>query len=124
MILTDTQKVTCTINPLNSKGKPAPVDGVPLWESSDPQVALVVRGEDGKTAIVYAIAEGTAQISVTADADMDVNEVRNIAGVLDIEVRPSEAVTMGIQTGAPEEQGPGELPPAPEPTLRAGRSKK
>ena len=109
LILTDTQQCALGIDPRNAKGNPAPVDGVPQWASSDPAVAVVEPAADGLTAVVKAVAQGTTQISVTADADLDEGEVRNITGVLDVEVRPAEAVTMGITTGTPEEQ------PAPTP---------
>jgi hypothetical protein len=104
MILTDTQKVSCTIDPRNSKGNPAPVDGVPEWASSNAAVATVTPAADGLSAVVVAVGIGLAQISVTADADLDVGETRNISGTLDIDVRASEAVTLGITPGTPEEQ--------------------
>jgi hypothetical protein len=104
MILTDTQQVRCTIEPLNAKGNPAPVEGVPQWASSDASVAEVIPEADGLSALVVARGLGISQISVVADADLDVGEVREITGTLDIEVKASEAVTMGITTGTPEEQ--------------------
>lgn len=104
MILTDTQQVVCTIDPRNAKGNPAPVDGVPEWATSNPSVATVHPTADGMACTVRSVGVGTCQISVTADADLDVGEVRNITGTLDIDVRPSEAVTMGITTGIPQEQ--------------------
>jgi uncharacterized protein YjdB len=104
MILTDTQKVSCTIAPLNAKGNPAPVDGVPEWSSSNPSVATVTPAADGLSAVVTAVGIGVAQISVVADADMDAGETRELTGTLDIDVRASEAVTLSITAGAPEEQ--------------------
>lgn len=104
LILTDTQKATCTIQPLNSKGNPAPVDGVPEWSSSNPAVASVTPSADGLSAVVTALGIGTSQVSCTADADMDEGETRAITGTLDVDVRASEAVTLGINAGTPEEQ--------------------
>lgn len=103
MILTDTQKVTCTIDPRNIKGNPAPVDGVPQWSSSNPAVATVTPSDDGLSATVTAVGVGVTQISCVADADLDAGETREITGVLDVDVRPSEAVTLGIVAGTPEE---------------------
>lgn len=104
MILTDTQKVGCTIDPRNSKGNPAPVDGVPQWASSNAAVATVTPAADGLSADVVAVSVGTTQISCVADADLDVGELREITGLLDIEVKASEAVTLGITAGVPVEQ--------------------
>ena len=104
LIMTDTQKVTCTIQPLNSKGNPAPVDGVPQWASTNPSIATVTPAADGLSAEVVAVGLGTTQINCVADADMDEGEVRELTAVLDVEIKASEAVTMGIAAGTPEEQ--------------------
>lgn len=103
LILTDTQKCSLAVEPRNSKGNLAPIDGVPQWSSSNPAVAAIEPAADGLTAVVRAGATGTSQISATADADMGTG-IRNISAVLDVEVRASEAVTLGITTGPPEEQ--------------------
>lgn len=104
LVLTDTQKATCTIDPRNAKGNPAPVDGVPQWSTSNPAVATVIPAVDGLSADVVAVSVGTTQISVIADADLDVGEIREITGTLDVTVKASEAVTMGITAGTPVEQ--------------------
>ena len=39
LILTDVQKVTASITPVDAKGNPAAVDGVPSWTSSNPRVS-------------------------------------------------------------------------------------
>ena len=101
VILTDIQKVSCSLDPRNSKGNPAPLDGVPVWASSNEAVATVTAAADGLTADVTATGVGTAQISVVADADLDVGELREITGLLDVEVKASEAVTLGIVAGTP-----------------------
>lgn len=105
LILTDTQKATLTVQPLNSKGNPAPVDGVPQWASTNPSVATVTPAADGLTAEVVAAGIGVTQINCVADADMDEDETREITAVLDVEVKASEAVQLGITAGTPVEQG-------------------
>lgn len=104
LVLTDTQKATLTLDPRTAKGAPARLDGVPQWSSSNPAVATIEPAADGLSAVVRATATGTTQINVVADADLDANEVRELTGVLDVEVKASEAVTLGISAGAPEEQ--------------------
>ncbi len=102
VILTDIQKVSASIQPLNAKGNPATVDGVPVWASSNEAAATVEASADGMSAVITATGLGTTQISVTADADLGAG-TRSITGVADIEVRASEAVTVGIVLGTPEE---------------------
>jgi len=46
---------------------------------------------------------GTAQVNVVADSRIG-EEVNEIAEVLDVQVLPAEAVSLGISAGAPEEQ--------------------
>lgn len=105
MILTVSQKVALTVEFKDSKGNVAPVDGVPVWASSDETVATVSASTDGMSATALATGKvGLAQISVTADADLDPGEQRELAATLDLDIRPNEAVTAGISAGTPEEQ--------------------
>jgi hypothetical protein len=104
MVLTDSQKVTVTIDPRNKKGNPAPVDGVPEWASSDPAVIAVQPSADGLSCVCVAGNAGSAQVEVRADADMDEGEVRELIGTIAFDVHPGEAITLGMNAGAPEEQ--------------------
>ena len=104
MILTDTQEVDLSIQPVDKKGKPAQVDGTPQWVSSDPAVVEVVPAADGLSCVAKAKDNlGHAQISVSADADLG-EGVRTITGVLDIDVVAGEAVSLAVITGTPREQ--------------------
>lgn len=100
--LTDEQKVTATVEFKTAAGNAARVDGVPVWSSSDESVATVQASDDGLTAVIFAGAIGVAQIRVDADADLDADETRTITGLLDVEVRPAEAVTAIVVNGVPE----------------------
>lgn len=103
-ILTDSQQIPLTAAFTTKKGNPAKVDGVPAWSSSDPAIVTVVPAEDGLTCLALAVGpEGTAQVSVKADADLG-SGVREIVGVIDLEVHPGEAVAAVVTGGAPEEQ--------------------
>lgn len=64
----------------DAKGRAAPVDGVPVWASSDETVLSVVAAADGMSAIVSSVGAGTARISVSADADLGAGVVE-ITGV-------------------------------------------
>lgn len=102
LILTDEQKVSLSVSFTTKAGNPATVDGAPVWSSSDPSVITVTAAEDGLSAVAVTVGPlGTAQVICEADADLG-EGVRPITGVLDIEVRPSEAVAAIVVAGAPE----------------------
>lgn len=104
LILKDTQKVPVTVGFLDGKGNPAKVDGVPAWSVSDATILSVTPAADGMSATVMAIGPlGTSQVSCTGDADLG-EGVRPVAATLDVEVQAGEAVSAGINAGAPVEQ--------------------
>ncbi len=104
LIITDSQQCDLAIKPIDRKGKPAQVDGVPVWASSDVTIATVEPAADGLSALVKAADNlGPVQISVTADADLGTG-IENITGVLDIEVAAGKAVSLAIIAGTPAEQ--------------------
>lgn len=104
LILTDVQKVELSINPTSAAGNPAPVDGAPVWTSSDETVLTVTASEDGLSAVAVTTGKlGKAQVNVSADADMG-EGVKTITGVLDVEVRVSEAVSLAVTAGTPTDK--------------------
>lgn len=104
LVLTDMQKVVLSVSFTNRAGNPAVVDGVPQWTSSDPAVIAVTPSEDGLSAVAVTVGPlGLAQVSVVADADLG-EGVTEITGVLDIEVKPSQAVFAIVVAGAPEDK--------------------
>lgn len=80
--------VVLTIMDTQVPPKPAMVDGVPVWASSDETVLTVVPGTDGMTAVVSTVAPGTGRITVSADADLG-------AGVIPI-TGVSEDITVAL----------------------------
>lgn len=102
LILTDVQKVKVKVKPVTAAGNPAPVDGKPEWVVSDDTVCTLVVSDDGLEADVVTTGKlGVCQVSVKADADLG-DGVREISGVLDVEVKASEAVSLSVETGVPE----------------------
>ncbi len=101
--LTDSQQCALSIAPVDAKGNPAPVQGAPVWASSAPTVAAVTPSADGLSANIVAGATGTAQISVSADADLG-DGVTTITGVLDVTVVGGQATSIGIVAGTPVSQ--------------------
>ena len=63
----------------DADGDAAPVDGVPVWASSDETVLSVTPAADGMSADISTVAPGTARITVSADADMG-SGVQTITG--------------------------------------------
>ena len=101
LVLTDIQKVALSIQPVSAAGNPAPVDGVPVWSSSDDTVLTVVAAADGMSAEAVTTGKlGSAQVNVTADADLG-EGTKSITGVLDIEVKASDAVSLEVSNQPP-----------------------
>src|SRR5262249_46251896 len=64
----------------NAAGDPAPVEGAPVWASSDETVLSVQPANDGMSAVVLTVAPGTGRVTVSADADVG-EGVNTITGV-------------------------------------------
>ncbi len=113
--MTNSQQLTATIQPVDAKGQPALVDGVPVWASSDETIITVAASDDGMSAVVAAVGPlGDAKVSVTADADLGAG-VSAIFGTLDVSITQGQAVGFKITTSDPVEQG---ATPTPTPTTR------
>lgn len=101
LILTDVQKVALSVNPKSAAGNPAPVDGVPSWTSSNPEVLTVTPSADGLSAEAVTTGKlGTAQVQCVADADIG-EGVTELTAVLEVEVKASAAVQLAIEAGEP-----------------------
>lgn len=101
--LTNTQQATLSISAVDRKGKPASVDSI-VFTSSDESVATVAADpSDASKATLKAVNAGTAQINVSADADLG-DGVNTLTGTLDVTVVAGQAIALAIGTGTPEEQ--------------------
>lgn len=104
LILTDSQQVDLSVAFLDKANNPAPVDGTPTWSSSDETVVTLTVAADGLSATAVTTGTlGTAQVSVTADADLGEGTTA-ISGVLDITVQAGAAVVANINAGTPTEK--------------------
>ena len=113
LTLTTTQFFIVALNPVDANGNHAPLDGIPKWESNGP-VDLAIA-DDGLSARVTPTGPvGHAQISVTADVRLG-PDLRLLTGVLEIDVIPAEAVSLGLSAGEPQEREPAPVEPT-EPT--------
>ena len=104
LVLTDVQKVALKVNPVSKAGNPANVDGAPKWSTSDESVLSLVVSEDGLSCEAVTTGKlGTAQVSVVADADLG-EGVTEVTAVLDVEVKASAAVNLGLDVGVPTDR--------------------
>jgi len=111
MNLRDDQQVVLTIQPVDKKGAPALVDGVPVWASSDETVVTVTAAADGMSATAVGVAPGTGRVVVTVDADLGAG-VSDLTGTLDFTVTGGGAVSLNIVAGEPTDQGAAPTPQA------------
>ena len=101
--ITTTQQFLASIAPTDRTGKPAPIDGEPVWASSNEAVASVVPNPGGMSALIVAQGVGDYSISVSADADLG-EGVTTITGTDTGSVTLGTATAVGITVGAVEEQ--------------------
>jgi hypothetical protein len=99
--ITDLQAFSATIRPLDARGNPAPIDGMPTWSVSNEDALDLTVSTDGMTAEVVALGPlGNFQLAVTVDVRLG-PEVLARDGILDITVVGSEATTIEIVPGVP-----------------------
>jgi len=101
--ITTTQQFTIPSPFVDRKGKPAPVDGIPVWASSNEAVATVTPGPGGLSAVVKAQGVGEYTISVSGDADLG-EGVNTITGSETGTVTQGTAAAVVLSAGPIEEQ--------------------
>lgn len=98
------QQFTITIQPVDAKGHPAKVDGVPTWLTDNPAVVALTPSADGLSCLVAAVGiPGTVNINVTADADLGAG-VTPLVGTIDCEVTQAPATSIVLTPGAVSDQ--------------------
>ncbi len=98
----DDKKVVITLHPKNLKNA-APIDGVPQWAVSDPNVVVLTVAADGLSAEAKAGATGHAEVTITGDADMGTG-VETLTEVIPFDVIAANAKTLGATVGAEVDQ--------------------
>lgn len=94
-VTTDQNFPAVALNITNNRGQPAPVDGTPVWASSDETVLTVTPSDDGMTAAVDTVGAGTARISVTADADLGagVSVITGVSEDVNVTIGPNSVAS-------------------------------
>lgn len=100
---TTTQQQNVRAKFLDSTSREVPVDGIPVWSSSDETIATIVPAADGKSAIVRSGAPGIATITVRADARLGSDTVE-ISNTFDVEIVNDEAVAIDFEFDAPTDK--------------------
>lgn len=103
-ILADDEMISMTVEPRNANGNVAPIDGVVSWSVSDTEIATIEFPDmsDSRTARLVTTGRKTGTIQVTVSADADLGDgVRPIQSVQNFEVRPGEAIGLGVTLGTP-----------------------
>lgn len=99
--LTNEQKVQATLTPVTATGKPAKIDGKPVW-SVPTGTATVAPADDGMSAYIVSGDEpGPSVIVVSADADLG-EGVETIEAHIDLTVVGAKAASLGLTLGTPE----------------------
>lgn len=99
VIINPDKKRTFSIKPVDAKGRPAKVDGVPEWTVAPEGGVSLFPSADGLSCDVVWLAPKDGQVlTVTADADMGAG-VKHITGTADIQTMTSEAASFEISAG-------------------------
>lgn len=99
--LTTEEKILVTLNPLTVAGNPATVDGEPVWTVSEGDATLDIL-PGALSAYVVSGSAGASLVTVTADADLDAGELRELSDVIAVTVVAAEAASFGFNAGTPE----------------------
>lgn len=104
-VTTDQRFANVTLAITDAKGRPAAVDGVPTWASSDETVLTVTPSDDGMSASVDTVAAGTARVTVSADADLGAGTVPITGVTEDVNVTNGNvASVVTLSLGTPEDK--------------------
>jgi hypothetical protein len=107
-ISTDQNYPNVVLKVTDAKGRPAKVDGVPVWASSDATVLTVTPSADGMSAVVDTVAPGgPARITVSADADLGAGVISLTGVTEDVTVTQGtsgQATTLALDLGTPADK--------------------
>jgi len=102
--MSDSQQVDVTIAPVDKKGNPAKLDGVPEWSTDNTDVLALTTSADGLTCTIMAVGPlGTGTVTVKADADLGAGTTPLI-GTLEVAITGGAATTITLNPGTPTEQ--------------------
>jgi|ERR1051325_5585414 hypothetical protein len=98
--ITNEEKVQISLNPVTATGKPAKVDGVPVWSVQFGTVTLDVAADGLSAFIVSGDNPEDADVLVDADADLGPG-VADISDVVHMHVTSANAANLGLIASPP-----------------------
>ena len=93
---TSEQKVLISLNPVTAAGNPATLDGAPVWTVTEGDCTLEVAADGLSCYLISGAANVVSYITVSADADLDGTEVREISESIVYAVLAPEATALGL----------------------------
>jgi hypothetical protein len=99
--LAEGQKVKFTLVALDSKGRPAQIDGVPVWTNSNENAVTLTLNEDQISGEIVFVDGGVAQIKAEVDVRLG-PDVKLLTALADVTCLPLEASVVELQLGVPE----------------------
>lgn len=89
--------VKLSIQPVDSFGNKASVDGAPVWNLADDGLGTLAVAANGLDAVFTSSGKvGSALVEVAADVDLS-DGVRNLGGSVSIDIEAGEAVDLGVR---------------------------
>lgn len=99
--LKEGQKVSFKLVALDSKGRTAVVDGVPVWTNSNTGAADLILNADEMSGEIRWLDGGNAQIKAEVDVRIG-PETRILTAIADVSCLAPEASVVELQLGVPE----------------------
>ena len=99
--ITNEEKILVTLAPTTASGNAATLDGEPTWTVTEGDATLDVQ-PGGMSAYIVSGAPGASTVTVTADADLDAGEVRELSDMIAVNVVAAEAAGLGLTMGTAE----------------------
>ncbi len=99
--ITNEQKIKVTLRPTTSAGRPAQVDGAPVWIISSGDSTISVAPDGLSADLISSDVPGQTMFVVSADADLGAGVV-NITDSILLTVEGALAVNLGLSAGNPE----------------------
>lgn len=101
--LTTDQQVTVHINPATTRGKPAPLDGIPEWSVVAGDAKISPSADGYSCLIVSPDDPGDSQVMVQADADLGEGKLE-ISDIISVRVSGANAAVFGLTQDPPEDK--------------------
>jgi len=98
--ITNEQKVKVSITPVTATGKPAKLDGLPVWSVASGSATLDVAADGLSAFLVSPDSPGDSEILIEADADLGAGVV-TISDTVKLSVAGALATSLGLVADAP-----------------------